>query len=111
MKHRSLVFFLIAFSLVGCGKTGAPAGNVEPQAERKDQQSVSPVLALWSPEFKEQTLKGCINRATQDMNSEGVRRCKCVIEKAATTIPEERFKAIGTDPQVKESLRQIGAAC
>jgi hypothetical protein len=109
MKRQLLIFCLIAFSLPGCGKTGAPAGNAEPQTERNDR--VSPVLALWSPEFKEQTLKGCISRATQEMNSDGVRRCKCVIEKAATTISEERFKAIGTDPQVKETLRQIGTAC
>ena len=111
MKHGSLIFCLVAFSLAGCGKAGVPASNVERQAEQKDQQSASPALALWSPEFKDQTLKQCIQRATQDMNTEGVRRCRCVIEKAATTIPEQRFKAIGTDPEVKESLRQIGAAC
>jgi hypothetical protein len=111
MKHGSLIFCLISFSLLGCEKASEPAGKVEQQAERKDQQSVSPPVAMWSPEFKEQTLKECIQRATQDMNTEGVRRCKCVIEKAAATIPEQRFKAIGTDPEVKESLRKIGAAC
>ena len=111
MKHGSLIFCLIAFSLAGCEKAGEPVGKAERQVERKDQQSVSPPPALWSAEFKDQTLKECIQRATQDMNTEGVRRCKCVIEKAATTIPEQRFKTIDTDPQVKESLRQIGAAC
>jgi hypothetical protein len=111
MKHASLIFCLIAFSFAGCEKAGAPAGKVEAQAERKDQQSVSPPVAMWSPEFKDQTLKECIQRATQDMNTEGVRRCKCVIEKAATTIPEQRFRTIGTDPEVKESLRKIGATC
>jgi hypothetical protein len=111
MKHGSLIFCLIAFALVGCEKAGEPANEAEPQAERKDQQGVSRPLASWSPEFKDQTLNECIQRAREDMNPEGVRRCKCVIEKASTTIPEQRFKAIRTDPEVKELLKQIGVAC
>src|SRR5476649_2865341 len=97
MKHGSLIFCLIVFALVGCEKAGEPANKVERQAERKDQPSVSPALASWSPAFKNQTLNECIQRAREDVNPEGVRRCKCVIEKASTTIPEQRFKAVRTD--------------
>jgi hypothetical protein len=111
MKRGSLIFCLIAFALVGCEKAGEPANKVEPQAERKAQPSVSSPRAIWSTEFKDQTLNECIQRARQDMNPEGVRRCKCVIEKASTTLPEQRFKAIGTDPEVKALLKQIGEAC
>jgi hypothetical protein len=111
MKHGSLIFCLVAFALAGCEKAGEPANKIERQAERKDQQSVSPPLASWSPEFKDQTLNECIQRAKEDVNAEGVRRCKCVIEKASTTIPQQRFKAVRTDAEVKESLKQIGVAC
>ena len=109
MKHGSLIFCLIAIASVGCEKAGEPA--VERQAERKDQQSVSAPLAMWSPEFRDQTLNECIQSATADGNPKGARKCKCVVEKASTTIPEQRFKAVNTDPKVKEMIRQIGAAC
>ena len=66
---------------------------------------------MWSPEFKNQTLSECTQRATADENPTGVRKCKCIIEKASTTIPEQRFKTIGTDPEVKALIKQIGAAC
>jgi len=98
-------------ALVGCERAGEPANSGVSQTERKDQQIASPAVALWSPEFKDQTLNECIQRATADGNSVGVRRCKCVIEKASTTIPELRFKAIQTDPEVKERIRQFGATC
>lgn len=111
MKPGLLIICLIAFSLIGCEKAGEPANKAEPQAERKDQPSVPPALALWSAEFKKQTLDECIQSATRDGNSEGVRRCKCVIEKASTTIPEQRFKTINSDPEVKQSIKQIGATC
>ncbi len=111
MKQGSLIFCLIVFTLVGCERAGEPANKAKPQAERKDQQSVSPPLAMWSPEFKNQTLNECIQRATADMSPEGVRKCKCVVEKASTTIPEQRFKTIGTDPEVKGLIKQIGFAC
>ena len=111
MKYASLIFCLIAVTLVGCERGGEPANKVDRQAERKDQPSVSPALASWSPEFKDQTLNECIQRAREDANPEGVRRCKCVIEKASATMPEERFKAIGTDPEVKALIKQIGGAC
>jgi hypothetical protein len=115
MKRGSLIFCLAAFALVGCEKTSAPANKVEPkvelQAEPKVQQSVFPPRANWSPQFKDDTLNECVRRATEDMNPERVRRCKCIVEKASTTIPEQRFKAIGTDPEAKALLRQIGAAC
>ena len=111
MKHGSLIVCFIAFALVACEKASEPANRVENQAEPKDRQSVAPPRASWSPEFKDQTLSECIERATEDKNPEGVRRCKCVIEKASTTIPEQRFKAIHTDPEVKDWLRQIGVAC
>jgi hypothetical protein len=111
MNLGSLIFCFIAFALVGCEKASEPAIKVERQAEQKDQQSVSPLLASWSAEFKDQTLSECTQRATDDKNPDGVRRCKCVVEKASATIPEQRFKAIRTDPEVKELLRQIGAAC
>jgi hypothetical protein len=110
-KHGSLLFCLIAFAFVGCEKAGEPANKAEPQAERKDQQSVSPPLAMWSPEFTKQTLDECIESATRDGSAEGARKCKCVVEKASTTIPEQRFKAIRTDPEVKELIKQIGVAC
>ena len=111
MKHGSLIFCLIALTLVGCEKAREPANKVELQAERKVQQVISPPLAMWSPEFKNQTLNECIQRATADKNSAGVRKCKCVVEKASTTIPEQRFKTIDTDPEVKALIKQIGAAC
>ena len=66
---------------------------------------------MWSPEFKNQTLNECIQRATADMSPEGVRKCKCVIEKASTTIPEQRFKEIDTNPEVKGLIKQIGSTC
>jgi hypothetical protein len=106
-----LTISLITLALVGCEKAAEPANKVERQTERKDQQSVPPPVALWSPEFKDQTLNECIQRATAEANTEGVRRCKCVVEKASTTIPELRFKAVQTDPAVKEQIRQIGATC
>ena len=111
MKQRSLICCLIAFALVGCQKAAEPAKKPGVQVERKDQQGVSPSLSMWSPEFKNQTLNECIQRATADMNSEGVRKCKCVVEKAATTIPEQRFKEIGTNPEVKGLIKQIGSTC
>ena len=111
MKQGSLILCLIAMALAGCEKVSEPANKVELQAERKDQQSVSSPLAMWSPEFKNQTLNECIQRATEDRNPDGVRKCKCVVEKASTTIPEQRFKAIGTDPEVKGLIKQIGFAC
>jgi hypothetical protein len=111
MKQRSLIILLIAFSLIGCEKAGEPANKAEPQSVRQNQPGASPALALWSAEFKKQTLDECIQSATRDGNSEGVRKCKCVIDKASTTIPEQRFKTINTDPEVKESIKQIGAAC
>jgi hypothetical protein len=107
MKQGSLIFCLIAIALVGCEKASEP----DRQSERKTLPSVSPPLAMWSPEFKSQTLNECTQRATADANPDGVRRCKCVVEKASATIPEQRFKAIGTDPQVKALMKQIGAAC
>lgn len=111
MKHGSLIFCLITFALLGCEKAGEPAIEAERQAERKDQQSVSPPPAMWSPEFTTQTLNECIQSATRDGNAQGVQKCKCVVEKASATIPEQRFKAIGTDPEVKALIKQIGAAC
>ena len=111
MKRGSLIFLLIAITLVGCEKAGEPPNKVERQAERKDQQSVSPPIAMWSPEFKHQTLRECIQSATAQGDSKGVGKCRCVVEKASTTIPEQRFKTIHTDPQVKELIRQIGVAC
>jgi hypothetical protein len=111
MKQGSLIFCLIAFGLVGCEKASEPANRAEPQAERKDQQIGSAPLAMWSPEFKNQTLNECIQRATADGNSTGVLKCKCVVEKASATIPEQRFKTINTDPEVKELIKQIGVAC
>ena len=111
MKQGSIIFCLIAFALVGCEKAGEPANKTELQAERKAEQSVSPPLSLWSAEFKNQTLNECIQRATADGNSQGALKCKCVVERASTTIPEQRFKAIHTDPEVKEMIKQIGLRC
>lgn len=111
MKHGSLVFCLIAFALVGCEKAGEPAKQAGRQAERKVEQGVSPPLVLWSPEFRDQTLNECIQSAKADGNSRGEAKCKCVVERASTSITEQRFKAIHTDPEVKEKIRQIGAAC
>ena len=109
MKHASLVFCLIALASVGCEKAGEPAAA--PRPERKVQQGVSPALARWSPEFENQTLNECIQSAKADGNPDGARKCKCVVEKASATIPEQRFKAVGTDPEVKTLIRQIGLAC
>jgi hypothetical protein len=111
MKNGSYIIYLIAFMLVGCEKASEPANKIERQTERKDQQNGSPPLAMWSPEFKQQTLNECTKRAAEDMNPEGGRRCNCVVEKASTTIPEQWFKTIGTDPEVKALLKQIGLAC
>ena len=111
MKQGSIIFCLIAFGLVGCEKAGEPANKGELQAERKAEQSVSPPLSLWSAEFKNQTLNECIQRATADGNSKGVLKCKCVVEKASATIPEQRFKAIQSDPEVKGLIKQIGMTC
>jgi len=66
---------------------------------------------MWSPEFRDRTLNECIQSATADGNPKGVGKCKCVVEKASTTILEQRFKAIKTDPEVKAMVRQIGVAC
>jgi len=111
MKHGSLIFCLVAFALAGCEKASETASKVERQAEQKGQTGVAPLPASWSAEFKGQTLSDCTRRATEDKNPEAVRRCKCIVEKASTTIPEQRFKAINTDPEAKELLRQIGAVC
>ena len=111
MKHGLLVFCLVAVALAGCEKAGEPANKVEPQAERKDQQGVSPPPAMWSAEFRDQTLNECIQSAKAEGNSRGIGKCKCVVDKASATIPEQRFKAIHTDPKVKEMIRQIGASC
>lgn len=102
MKQGLLILCLIAFALAGCEKASPPA-NI--------QQGVSPPPALWSAEFKNQTLNECVERAKADGNSQGELKCKCVVEKAAATIPEQRFKAIGSDPEVKALVKQIGAAC
>jgi hypothetical protein len=111
MKHASLMTCLIVLALAGCDKASEPVSKVERQDERKEQQGMVPLRTLWSPEFKDQTLKECAQRAAADMNSKGVLKCRCVIEKASATIPEQRFKAIQTDPAVKDMIRQIGAAC
>jgi hypothetical protein len=111
MKQGTLIFCLIAFTLVGCGKASEPANKAELRAERKVQQGISPPLSMWSQEFKNQTLNECTERATADKNPAGIQKCKCVVEKASTTIPEQRFKAIGTDPEVKALIKQIGSAC
>ena len=44
-------------------------------------------------------LKECIQNATAQADSKGAGKCKCVVEKASTTIPEQRFKAIHADPR------------
>jgi len=111
MKHGLLILYLVAFALLGCDKPSEPAGKIGSQAMQKDQPAASAPVALWSPEYKDKTVKECIQLATRDMNTEGVRRCKCVMEKASTTMTEQQFKTIGTDPAVKESIRQIGLAC
>ena len=56
-------------------------------------------------------IKECIQRATADGSAQGVRKCGCVVEKTSTTIPEQRFKAIQTDPAVKDQIKPIGAGC
>jgi hypothetical protein len=109
VKLSPLIVGTMLVALAGCDKAGAPANGT--QSDRPSQQTASPAVALWSTEFKTQTMNECIQRATSDGNSEGVRKCKCVIEKASTTIPEQRFKSIQTDPQVKDMIKQIGAAC
>jgi len=111
MKHGSLVLCLIVLALAGCEKAGEPADEAGRQAERKAQPGVSPAVAMWSPEFRDRTLNECIQSATADGNPKGVGKCKCVVEKASTTILEQRFKAIKTDPEVKAMVRQIGVAC
>jgi len=111
MKHGSLILYLVAVALLGCDKASEPAAKTGSQAVQKDQAVASTPRALWSPEFKDKTVKECIQLATRDMNTEGIRRCKCVLEKASTTMTEQQFHTIGTDPAVKESIRQIGVAC
>ena len=111
MKHSLIILGLVAVALIGCDRSGEPANKVAPQTERKDQPGVSPPRAMWSQEFTSQTLNECVQRATADGNSDGIRKCKCVVEKASTTIPEQRFKEIRTDPEVKALIKQIGAAC
>ena len=111
MRRDPLIFCLVAFALLGCEKASEPASKIELQAERKDLQSGSPPFLMWSPEFRDQTLKECIQSATADGSAQGVRKCKCVVEKASTTIPEQRFKAIQTDPAIKDQVKQIGAGC
>jgi uncharacterized lipoprotein NlpE involved in copper resistance len=111
MKHGLLILYLLAFALLGCNKAGEPASNIGSQALQKDQPVASAPLALWSPEFKDKTVKECIQLATRDLNTEGVRRCRCAMEKASTTMTEQQFHTVGTDPAVRESIRQIGLAC
>lgn len=115
MKHGPLIFGLIAFALTGCEKasepSNTPVNTIERQTERRDRASGSPGVLLWSTEFRDQTLKECIQRATADGNVPGIRKCECVVEKTSTTIPEQQFKAIQTDPSVKELVKKIGAAC
>ena len=113
MKHGPLIFGLIAFALTGCEKAGEPSNTqvntMARQAEPKGQASGSPGVLLWSTEFRDQTLKECIQSATADGSVAGVRKCKCVVEKASTTIPEQQFKAINTDPSVKELVKKIAS--
>ena len=111
MQHGAIILVSIVFALAGCEKASEPVKTADRQIERKDQPGVLPPPLLWSAEFRDETLKGCIQLATADMNTPGVRKCKCVIEKASTTIPEQKFKTINSDPTVKEQLKQIGAAC
>jgi hypothetical protein len=111
MKHGLVMVGLFALALAGCDRGSEPSAKVQGQTAQKDQQGAPSPVGLWSQEFKEQTLKECIQSATREMNTDGVRRCKCVVEKASTTITEQRFKTIGTDPEVKAQLKQIGAAC
>lgn len=110
-RITALVFCLIVFALAGCERAGEPANKLERQAERKDQPGVSPPLAMWSAEFRDRTLKECIQSATAQADSKGAGKCQCVVEKASTTIPEQRFKTIHTDQGVKDLIRQIGMAC
>ena len=111
MGRGPLIFCLITIALLGCEKASEPVDKVDRQAERKDLQSGSPSMLMWSPEFRDQTLKECIQSATADGSAQGVRKCKCVVEKASTTMPEQKFRSIQTDPAVKDLLKQIGAAC
>ena len=111
MKKGLFICCLLACALMGCEKASQPAATAERQPERKEQASAPAPAALWSKEFKDQTLKECIQHATANGDSEGVRKCRCVVDKAAATITEERFKAIGTDAQVKATVKQIGATC
>ena len=111
MKYSSLFLCLIVAALVGCEKASEPVNKAERQGASKDQRGVSPPLALWSPEFRDQTLKECTQSATANGDSKGVLKCKCVVDKASTTIPEQRFKAVQTDPEVKDMIRQIGVSC
>ena len=111
MKQSLCILGLIALALLGCDRAGGPANKVEAQTERKDQQAVAPPATLWSAEFKSQTLNECSQSATREGNADGVRKCQCVVDKASATIPEQRFKTIGTDAEVKEMVRKIGATC
>jgi hypothetical protein len=112
MKYAVLAMGLCAIALAGCEKAVEPGIKVQSQVERKDQQTgAAPQAMLWSPEFKGQTLDECLQSAKRDGNPDGARKCKCVIDKAATTVPEQRFKTVHTDPEVRTMIKQIGAAC
>ena len=111
MRHASIIICSVFLALLGCNNAVESSGNAERQPDAQSQQSGSSPPALWSAAFKSQTLNECIQRATADGNTQGVIRCKCVVEKASTTIPEEKFKTVGSDAEVKLMIKRIGRTC
>lgn len=73
--------------------------------------SQSQAVDGWSQALREKTLNDCSARAQQNNDTEGIKQCECVVERAAFAIPEDKADELKEDGDVREIFKMIVSDC
>ncbi|MDD4913352.1 MAG: zinc-ribbon domain-containing protein [Sideroxydans sp.] len=81
------------------------------QTQNQVRENESQSVVSWSSMFKQNTYNECADRAMEKGDTNGVVFCGCLIDKASTTISEQRMRALETDQEVRAEIQNIAASC
>lgn len=82
------------------------------QEQARLQQSMAQAAAAgWSQQFSDQVFTNCAQAAQQRGDQQGVDKCRCIVGKASTIIPEQRMNTADSDPEVQAAINQIASTC
>ena len=83
----------------------------QPQTPSESALYTNTSMFNWSEQFKNNTYNDCAENGIQKGNLQAPTICRCQVDKASTTIPEQRMRNMEKDQEVKDAFQKIVASC